>query len=99
MTNQEINMTIAGMKFPGREVVSLPMGQASIKWGALTVILDYINDWKLLGPLEDELLDAGRVLYKIDNGYEWVRPGRRAVFNSHRGMASGLAYIEEFGGE
>jgi hypothetical protein len=96
MTNQEINMMIAGIK--GIPVLVMEDGVYTAD-GSL-IEIDYTKDWGLLGPLSGEL-GAADWIYYMDDGYHfWGKNIGLSHFEVHDAdykKASCLAYIEEFG--
>lgn len=108
MNNQEINLKIAEIKghipYQGGNGVRLKSMTGNHAYFTLDV--PDINDWKILGPLEDELLESKWYLQKHGTNYIWTK--QSPTFRRFNGMsiqhecrckASCLAYIEEFGGE
>ena len=105
MTNQEINLRVAEIKgitvlAVNGEVFIAELFKVGRCYTGCSELLDYINNWNLLGPLEDELLDAaGWYLQKNNKEFLWTKVHRDIISVRHkcRGKATCLAYIEEFG--
>lgn len=59
---------------------------------------DYINDPTLNRELELELLNVGCILNKDhhSNNYYWNYPFRWTIFDKDFGLATALAWVEEF---
>jgi hypothetical protein len=63
---------------------------------------DYTNNQALILELQMELLDKGWKLWKCNNEYYWVSRGNDPldiIVNSNFGIATALAWLEEFNNE